>query len=595
MKKIFEKHGMVNCISTILDVIGIILILIAIPVSNTTAEVVLRLTGILMVIVGTFGILAKSIKAKVTKLGFIGTILIVLSFILIAIAAFVDETEYVNPNITLKLIGMLSFVVGGFMLSLTAKEHNIIKSLLVLAFAVIIFSWLVPYGYFSGSDFYNYGMNRIGVMDISIALYNAMYYSIDKIIYLIVLGGFYGVLSNISGYQKLVDKLASKFAKQPILVAVIMTVVLFIFTSFFSQTAMVLLFIPFFISILLHMNIDKLTAFAITFGSVLVGILGATYGTEAITMFNYYVGLDIETGLNYRFIVASVALVLYCFFITMRLKKILSNTKKTTKNSDIEDDPFKVEISRKKVSVVPVAIVLAILSIIIILCYVAWETNFGITIFSEFHDWLTGLAPVEDFYIMSYILGSSATEFGNYTYVFALCSVLILAAGLIAYLYRMKFNEFIEAFYTGIRRMFKPICYIIAVYLVFGLCYNAPFIAYISNWMFNLVEGFNPFITSIMAFITSIFHNDLGYTSFVVGSYLTNVFADNLDLVHVIYTSMYGIVQIFMPTSVMLVIGLSLMKLDYKSWFKYIWLFVVGMIIILLVLFIVLSYAGTTV
>ena len=338
------------------------------------------------------------------------------------------------------------------------------------------------------------------------------------------------------------------------------------------------------------MNIDKLTAFAITFGSALVGILGATYGTEGLTMFNYYIGTDITIGLSYRFIIAAVALVLYNFFICMRLKKVLAEEKNNTKNADIDDDPFKVEVPKKKDSVIPVAIILIILAIITVLCYVAWNTNFGITVFTEFHDWLINLAPTEDFQIMSYILGSSAQAFGEYTYVFALCFVLVLASALIAYLYKMKLNDYMEAFYNGTKKMFKPIVYIVAVYLVFGLCYNTPFIATISNWMFNLVEGFNPYLTSFMAFITSVFHNDLGYTSFAVGSFLTSVYTTNIDLVHAIYTSMYGIVQIFMPTSVLLVLGLSLMKLDYKSWFKYIWMFVVGMIIILLVLFTVVAY-----
>ena len=592
MKKIFEKHGMLKCIGTILDIIGILLIIIAMPVANTTAEMVLRLAGILMIIIGTFSVFFKSIKEKVTKLGLAGAILLVLSFILIAISAFVDETntDLVNPDMALKLVGVASFVIGGFILALTSKGHRLIKSLMVIIFAIIIFSWLIPYGYFSGSDFYDYGMQRIGIMDISVAMYNALYYCVDKVVFLFILAGFYGVLSKVSGYQKLVSNLATKFTKHPILVSVIMSVLLFVFTSLFGQTLIVLLFVPFFISILLNMNIDKLTAFAITFGSVLVGILGATYGTESLTMFNYYIGTEITVGLTYRFIIAAVAVVLYNFFICMRLKKVLSESKKDSKNADIEDDPFKIEAPKKKASSIPVAIVLLILAIVAILCYIAWNTNFGITVFTEFHDWLINLAPTEDFLIMSYILGSSAQPFGEYTYVFALCSVIVLAAGLIAYLYRMKLSEFIENFYNGTKKMFKPILYVVAVYLAFGLCYNTPFIANITNWMYNLVEGFNPFLTSLMAFITSVFHNDLGYTSFIVGSFLTNVFASNIDLVHAIYTSMYGIVQIFMPTSFMLVLGLSLMKLDYKSWFKYIWLFVVGMIIILLVLFTVVTY-----
>lgn len=592
MKKVFEKHGMLKSIGVVLDIIGIILIICSIPVSNEVAITTLRLTGILSVILGTYGILFKNLKEKYSKLGLVGTILLAITCILIAISAFIDETnqDLVNPDMALKLIGMASFVIGGLMLALTSKEHRLIKSLMVIVLATLIFSWLVPYGYFQGADFYEYGMQRIGIVDVSIAMYNALYYSVDKVVFLFVLAGFYGVLSKVAGYQRLVTRLAEKLENHPILVSVIMSVLLFVMTSLFGQTLMVLLFVPFFISILLNMNIDKLTAFAVTFGSVLVGILGATYGTEGLTMFNYYNGIDLSVGLTYRFIIAAVSLVLYNFFICMRIKKITSASKKNSKNTDIEDDPFKVEVTKKKVSVIPVAIVLIILAVITILCYIGWNTNFGITIFTEFHEWLINLAPTEDFLIMSYILGNNAQAFGEYTYVFALCSTLVLAAGLIAYLYRMKLNDFIESFFNGAKKMFKPIVYVVAVYLVFGLCYNTPFIATITNWLYNLVEGFNPYLTSLMAFITSVFHNDLGFTSFAVGSFLTSAFSANIDLVHVIYTSMYGIVQIFMPTSFMLVLGLSLMKLGYKEWLKYIWLFIVGLIIILLVLFTVVAY-----
>ena len=80
------------------------------------------------------------------------------------------------------------------------------------------------------------------------------------------------------------------------------------------------------------------------------------------------------------------------------------------------------------------------------------------------------------------------------------------------------------------------------------------------------------------------------YIFFVLLITATTVFADNFAIAHTIFTSMYGIVQIFMPTSMILVTGLALTKVSYKEWFKYIWLFVVGMIIILLVLFTVVTY-----
>ena len=599
MKNVFKKHGVLKLLGTILDLIGIILLVVAVPVTNTTVESVLRLIGVILLITGTYGIFFNSIKEKLTKLGFTGSLFIVISLILLAISVFLDEatnTDLVNADMALKVSSLACFVLGGFFISLTSKEHSLMKTLFVVLLSIVLYSWFIPYGYFNGGDFYEYGLLPIGVVDISQAIYNAFTYSADKVVFLIVLAGFYGVLSKINGYQKLVSTLANKCSKHPILTSVIMSVVLFVLTSLLTQTLIVLIFVPLCISILLNMKVDKLTAFAITFGSVLVGVLGATYGTEGLAMFNNYMSMyggsvNIETALTYRFIIAAVALVLYNFFICMRLKKVLTETKKNAKNADLEDDPFKIEVPKKKCSIIPVVVVLFILAVLAILTHTDWNGNFGIEIFNEFHTWLTELAPVEDFTIMHYLLGiNSAQAFGEYSYVFALISTLIIAALLIAYLYQMKFNEFIDAFYNGTKKMFKPILCGVAVYLTFALCYNSPFIATIANWMLNLVEGFNPYLTSLMAFITAVLNNDLGYASYTMSPFIVYVYNSNLDLAHVIFTSITSVAQLLLPTGFTMVIGLKLMKLDYKAWFKYIWLFAAGMIVILLVLFTVVTY-----
>ena len=145
-----------------------------------------------------------------------------------------------------------------------------------------------------------------------------------------------------------------KFSKNVVLSSVIVSVILFILTSIVTETFIVIAFIPFFISILLRTKLDKLSVFAITFGSVLVGVLGATYGTESLAGFNEILNsnagleLTLKYGLKYRFIIAAVTLVLYNFFLIMRVKKVLKDGNKTTKNSIVEEDPFKVEETKSK-------------------------------------------------------------------------------------------------------------------------------------------------------------------------------------------------------------------------------------------------------
>ena len=55
------------------------------------------------------------------------------------------------------------------------------------------------------------------------------------------------------------------------------------------------------------MKLDKITAFAVTFGSILIGTLGATYGGEGLYWFNYYTQTTTDNVLIYRVLLLVVA------------------------------------------------------------------------------------------------------------------------------------------------------------------------------------------------------------------------------------------------------------------------------------------------
>ena len=104
------------------------------------------------------------------------------------------------------------------------------------------------------------------------------------------------------------------------------------------------------------------------------------------------------------------------------------------------------------------------------------------------------------------------------------------------------------------------------------------------------VKTFNPYLTSLSALISNTFHTDFGFTGYSVASALMSSFGTNVEVIHTIFTTMYGFVGLCIPTSGMLLIGLSYLDIDYKSWIKYIWIFVLAILAILLVLFTVMTY-----
>ena len=56
----------------------------------------------------------------------------------------------------------------------------------------------------------------------------------------------------------------------------------------------------------------------------------------------------------------------------------------------------------------------------------------------------------------------------------------------------------------------------------------------------------------------------------------------DLNVISILLQSVFGLVSIFAPTSAMLFVGLSYMDIPYKDWIKYIWKFVLIMLVVII-------------
>ena len=564
-------------------------------------------------------------------------------------------------------------------------KHTIAKIVGIVIFIALVLTWIFPYGTFQGTEFYEYGTNRLGFNDIPTIVYNSIYFAIDKIIYLLILGGFYAVLSKTNGYNKLISSIVKKIKGKEHIFAVIVAVVVAGLTSITTNTFAMLLFIPLLITIMLNAGLNKLTAFASTFGALLVGILGATVGTDALITFNTYYSQTLaesasDSTMKYRIIILIISVALYAFFLFFAAKKAKDNKKK----EEIADE-FKLEdVSKdKKVKTLPIVIVLSLLAVILILGFINWSGVFKIEVFNDFHKWLTGIKIGKDFTIVSYILGTNAVAFGAFD-LFTISTIILVFTALIAILYSINFDELLSTFGNGVLKLIKPVGTLVAVYSVFIVVYMSPIksvmhkdgvadlnidyngagIAFFNldtdednkadynlinqdtdkdgkcdincdtnkdgypdkNLDFNAdgkiteydeniikqlengkstlnmdVDGdgiadvnidtdFSLPKTLLASVITNTFHVDAGYTGYVLGNYLTTGFGSvALGLVFLVFFAIYGLLQFFIPTSILLMVGLTYTKVEYKDWMKYIWRFILGMLCVLLIIFIFMA------
>jgi len=457
------------------------------------------------------------------------------------------------------------------------KENDLVKFVTLAILVTLILTWIIPGGSFSGTTYTEAGLTRIGLSEASLTSVYSVSFFLQQIAFVLVLGAFYGVITLTNGYKELVTKCAKFVKGKEIPVVLVVSLLIAVYTSIASQVFAALIFVPFIITVLLRANLDKKTAFVATFGSIFIGMIGATYGTEGFYYFNYYMGTDLTTNVKMRFAILAIAYVLFSVFNVLNVKKVLAGKKV----DEVSADKFAVEkTTKKKIKVWPIVLLLAVVAVYAVLGYVRWEEQFEITCFTKFHTWLTGL-KVGEHTVISYILGG-ALAFGTWE-LYSIFSVLLVVTLLAVIIYRISLDEIIDGISNGLAKMSKPTMLMILGYSIFVIVYWSPIVPTITNWIVN--DKFNPLLTTIASFISSIFVADFGYVGYSIGSFLTSAYADNMKQVLVIYPAMHGFVQMIAPTSVILLAGLSYTGISYKEWLKHIWKFIVALLLVLVIVF----------
>ena len=371
-------------------------------------------------------------------------------------------------GIVIGIIVVLAIVAFLAVLTCKSKSSDLFKWVSLFALLAFLLTWVIPYGYYESGTFYEYGMQRLGLTDIPTILYYGLYFCITNIIFLFVVGGFYGVITKTSSYQALVKKLSKVAKNAPIPFSIILMVVLIALTSILKTPYVLVAFLPLFVIVLLGAKFDKLTTMGLTYGSVLVGLLAASYGTDGLYWFNSYLSIkDVTTGLSYRLIIGAFALVL---FVAYNVYRIVKNKKNRAAETDA--DLFAIEETKEKevAKTWPTILVFGFMFVIMILGFVAWETNFGITCFTDFHKWLTGLTIGEDFTIFAYILGANAAAFGKFELAYMILIVLF-ATLLVLLTSGIKLKDFVEHYADGLKKIVKHACLVILTFVVFIFSY----------------------------------------------------------------------------------------------------------------------------
>ena len=514
------------------------------------------------------------------------------------------------------------------------------KLLSVLWISFLIFftlSWIIPVGTYTGGKLSTDGISPIGFADlinkpvsafVTFALYGVAF---------AVIGGLYGVIEKTGALEIVTNRWANKYEGKENKF-LILTVILFTVLS--SLTGLVIplfVLVPLFAAALYKLNYDKITVLAATVGSLIVGDMASTYGFNITGYTKNILSLDMNDNILAKLV---LLLLLICFFsytLVSSSKKTKTGTtkkakedkadikkaevreekkevkkvehkeekretkpkasknsktvKKTSKKSNTKalavTKPVKKISSKSTISGKAMIIILALMLIIAFVGMYNWYYSFSISLFNDIHEAIVGL-KIHKFAIFEKLL-NGISQFGYWGNV-EFIGLVILTSMVIGKVYKLDFNEYLESFIAGMKKWIPTAIYATLASVILVVLYQSlqtgagTIVDSINGWLFGLVDGFNPIVTGISAFISGFFFNDLYYLLADLSSYVTGFDASSISIAGLIIQSIYGVAMMILPTSVILIAGLSYFDVSYKDWVKFIWRFVlIAFLLVLLV------------
>ena len=379
-------------------------------------------------------------------------------------------------------------------------KKKLLKVIGISFLIYVILSWIIPVGTYSNGELTTNGIDPVGLIDLFNTPINAFITFILYGVVFVTIGGLYGVMEKTGALEKVTDSMSRVF-KGKEKGFLILTVILFAVLS--SLTGLILpLFalVPLFAAVLFAMNYDKLTVVASTVGSLLVGSVASTYGFNITGYTKNLLGLDMNNQIVAKVILLVILIIILIVIVLTSSKKNMKKelkeaktskvekevkevkeeiketkasstktTKKTTKASSSKkapktaktgtksttkkkstksntkafavSKPVKKVSEKAKVSAVPMVIIFVLMLIICLIGMYNWYYAFGIDTFSSIHEAIMGV-KIKDFPIFEHLL-SGLSELGYWSNV-EFAGALIIMSGIIAWIYRLSLNDFID-------------------------------------------------------------------------------------------------------------------------------------------------------
>ncbi len=477
------------------------------------------------------------------------------------------------------------------------KKTGLFKIIMFILLGMVLLSWIFSASYFYNGELMDMEMKNIGFFDYFSLVFGSFEfeYFLQTFIFIICVGAFYGVLNKTGKYRAWIERIANNCAGREFAILILSSFIIAVITAVFEYGFLLLIFIPFIISILLALGYDKITTIVATFGSILVGTIGNLMGANTTGVTANMLSINQTSGFYYK-----LALFIVCFVAEMLY---LSRAKRTKKVADnINDDLFIGEKTPNKHSATAIIVFFILIAVLVLLSCTNWTDSFNVKFFTNLHtkltEWSIKLPYIhftidgvktgtEKVAVLSKILGTVG-EFGSWYYA-EMSVVLLVSALILGKIYKLE-NTF-DAMAEGVKKILKPALMVMLCFTVIYFAGMNMFFPTIAKFILGMSSKFSVIISSIVTAIGSVLHVDVLYVANYITPQIGAIDGANKTVVAIMTQAIYGCTMFVAPTSMFIAFGLAYLNVTYKEWIKKTWklsvcLFGISLIVLLLAKFI---------
>ena len=461
------------------------------------------------------------------------------------------------------------------------KKHKVLKVAIITLLICALLTWIIPCATYQ-MEYTEIGRYQVGLFDILSYQSTVLGYFGYVALFVLVVGGFYGVLFKTGAYRAMLDSICKKFKGKETIFVIVIISLFAILTSFAGLQLALLMFFPFVISLLLMMGYSRVATVAVTAGSVAVGLMGTTFAYNTTQVLQEYLSVELTDLIWAKVILLVIGIILLALGVVKFSKK--DSLKKEIEKDEFIPEPVK---GKAKKRIWPLVIILDLIFLVMVLGFITWSNSFGIDLFTDVYTAVTEF-ELFGFPIFFFFLGA-VSPFGYWS-LLELITIMILAVIIIKFVYKIKWDEIINAFGKGVKKALLPAIIVILIYTVLVLTTYDPYQLVIYKVILGLSKGFNIFTTGLVIVLSSIFNGDPVYAFYSVLPYFVSVVTDTnyYQMIAVIFQALYGIVTLVAPTSIPLMLTLAYTGTSYKDWFKYIWKLLVALLVVAFIIFTIL-------